>query len=133
MCHSGLNLSVSQISSRSVLTRFSKNIRPSIHSSIQTNSSKMIKEPLILYNNKITFSAKLITMINDKQLVLYQGYTFYKQYDRKNLDKWHCTSQPKCKAYLITDKDLIIHQGSTEHNHRKKQLIENSMGRYIRI
>ncbi|KAJ8724574.1 hypothetical protein PYW08_016048 [Mythimna loreyi] len=74
---------------------------------------------------------RFITMVNDKRLVLYQGYTFYKQYNRKVLDKWYCTSQPRCKAYLMTDKDLNIHNSNTEHTHKKKQLLVNSDAKLI--
>ena len=68
-------------------------------------------------------------MVNGKQLVLYQGYTFYKRYERKKFDKWFCTSQPKCKSFLIIDSDLNIHDGNVDHNHKMKQHIERN-GRY---
>lgn len=71
-------------------------------------------------------------MINGKQLLLYEGYTFYKQRDRKNHDRWYCTSQPKCKAFILTDKNINIHDSFTVHNHMKKQLVEKN-GLYLRI
>uniref|UniRef100_A0A2H1V2H5 SFRICE_008144 n=1 Tax=Spodoptera frugiperda TaxID=7108 RepID=A0A2H1V2H5_SPOFR len=79
-----------------------------------------------------TSRVKLITMLNGKQLVVYKGYTFYNQYAKKgpaSLDRWRCTSQPRCKCFLILDKSLVIHEAQCDHMHPKKTLIKNHCGR----
>lgn len=79
------------------------------------------------------FSANLIKMINGKQLILFEGFTFYKMGKKKGFNKWYCTNFPTCKSYVTTDEELYFREVNVDHRHAKKSLFKTPVGVYIRL
>ncbi|CAH2085770.1 unnamed protein product [Euphydryas editha] len=72
-------------------------------------------------------------MWNGKNVVLLDGYTYYKKNKSRNLIKWACCMSKYCKAHLKIDNNMIIRERNTEHPHDKKGILKVSSGRYIRL
>lgn len=77
--------------------------------------------------------AELITMLNGKTVLLFDGYTFYKRQTLKRFNKWNCTVYPKCDAYVNIDNEMNVWGSKTTHNHKARQVIRTSSGRYTRL
>ncbi|CAH2267960.1 jg8414 [Pararge aegeria aegeria] len=60
------------------------------------------------HTRKILQRSELITMLNGKTVLLFDGYTFYKRYEMKKFNKWNCTVYPKCDAYVNIDNEMTV-------------------------
>lgn len=72
-------------------------------------------------------------MVNGRNVVLWDGHTYYRKNKSKNLFKWACTMSGSCTAHLKIDDDMIIRETSDQHSHIKKPIVQMSNGRYIRL
>lgn len=72
-------------------------------------------------------------MANGKNLILHDGYTYYKLGKKRGCDKWKCTSNPNCKSHVLTDAEGNLVEVVSEHLHVKKKLLKTSAGTYIRL
>ncbi|KAJ0177659.1 hypothetical protein K1T71_006532 [Dendrolimus kikuchii] len=86
-----------------------------------------------LHKLNFYFSAQLITMVTGKQVLEYQGYTYYVQQKLKKNSRWVCTTYPNCKAYVRTNNNLYVVEKDTNHSHTKKVLYKTKTGLYTRL
>ncbi|KAL0881440.1 hypothetical protein ABMA27_001303 [Loxostege sticticalis] len=73
---------------------------------------------------KFYVSVQIITLSSGKTCALYQGYTFFKHYQKKEgFSRWTCTAYSKCKSYIVLDRSLNLVSTSIAHTHEKKMLV----------
>lgn len=72
-------------------------------------------------------------MVNGRQMVLLDGYTYYKKNKCGPYYKWACTASASCKGNLKIDDDFVIKTGDPTHSHPRKKLLKTSSGRYIKL
>lgn len=77
--------------------------------------------------------AKLITLLNGKKRLLYEGYTYYVRYEskHKNETHWACSQYPKCKANLYANIHHVVSKTIGEHCHGKKKMYVSASGLYV--
>ncbi|CAG9133544.1 unnamed protein product, partial [Plutella xylostella] len=73
---------------------------------------------------------KLITMSNNKQYLLKEGFTYYKKRNSKTGYTWWCTA--RCNSYLNTYFDLEVLTVVGTHNHRPSVFHELKNGTYVK-
>lgn len=72
-------------------------------------------------------------MVTGKKVLEYEGYTYCSNYRSKSTSRWICSSYPTCRAFVLTDNDLMIIKKNTCHNHTKRILYKTKDGQYARL
>lgn len=92
-----------------------------------------VNQKIIIKTLFIFHTAKLITLISGKKLVMFEKHTYYNMGPLKNgRYKWICT-EGRCKAYLVIDANLTIEKRVNSHKHNEPRYMITIKGKYLKL
>lgn len=81
------------------------------------------------------FLVELITLLNDKKLLMWNNYTYSISTQSKNGDtRWKCSSQfSGCRAFIYTTNNMDILRMDSNHIHQPPKYVQMKNGKYMKI